>query len=596
MKAACRLPLLLIPLAAMVAILPLAIHGPSYGHDINFHLLNWMEAARQFSAGTFHLHWAYSPAYDAGEPRFVFYPPLSWTLGALLGLALNHIPLVTSEFAWTAAPIVFIWICLTLSGLTMYRAARAFAEGNAALLASTLYLTNPYMLFTAYERAAYAELLAAAWMPLLLLALLAPQVRLTRVAVPVALLWLTNAPAAVIGCYIVAIFAIFRLAPAVRARISSPTNWLREVAAPIVGVALGAGLASWYLIPAAYERRFVQVAMATAGGMRIDQNFLFEHTGTSSDALAHDAVLRTASRVALVLVIASALLLVTIRKANQTTTNEQQADATRPLPVTSLLCILGLLAFLLTAWSNPLWQHLPELPFLQFPWRFLLAITPIGALAAAAALSRFRLTIFAASSAALAAAAILTACSYVTFHQIADEDETAAAVLHSFQQKQGANPTDEYTPLTADNDALTPGHAAYWLSDVPDASGPVNPAPAPTPGHFSVATPRPEFLILNLRNYPAWQVLLNGEVQPAREQRNDGLIALPIPSGVSSIDLRYRNLPDDPFGYGVSVVSVLALGTALAGERRSTIGQGSVRGTSGANSPDPGEYANNSPA
>ena len=72
-----RLPYLLIPLAACIAIFPLILHGCSCGHDFDFHLLNWMEAAHQFTHGNLHPHWAFTPAYDAGEPRFVFYPPLS---------------------------------------------------------------------------------------------------------------------------------------------------------------------------------------------------------------------------------------------------------------------------------------------------------------------------------------------------------------------------------------------------------------------------------------------------------------------------------------------------------------------------------------
>ena len=81
-----RLPYILIPLAAFIAILPLLIYRCSCGHDFDFHLLNWLEAARQFTHGNLHPHWATTPAYNAGEPRFVFYPPLSWTIGAILGL------------------------------------------------------------------------------------------------------------------------------------------------------------------------------------------------------------------------------------------------------------------------------------------------------------------------------------------------------------------------------------------------------------------------------------------------------------------------------------------------------------------------------
>ena len=48
-----------------------------------------LEAARQLSHGDFNPHWAFSPAFNAGEPRFVFYPPLSWRLVAALGLLLG---------------------------------------------------------------------------------------------------------------------------------------------------------------------------------------------------------------------------------------------------------------------------------------------------------------------------------------------------------------------------------------------------------------------------------------------------------------------------------------------------------------------------
>src|ERR1700722_680997 len=195
-----RLPYILIPVVALIAILPLILQGCSCGHDFDFHILSWLEAAHQFTQGNLHPHWAFTPAYNAGEPRFVFYPPLSWTLGAILGLILP----------WTWTPIVYTWLALTASGLALYYLVRDFTQPTAALLAAVFYAVNPYMLFTAYERTAYAELLAAAWIPLLLHAILRRQITVPRIAIPVALLWLTNAPAAVMPCYTLALLAILR--------------------------------------------------------------------------------------------------------------------------------------------------------------------------------------------------------------------------------------------------------------------------------------------------------------------------------------------------------------------------------------------------
>ena len=109
-------------------------------------------------------------------------------------------------------------------------------------------MANPYILFCAFERTAFAELLAAAWIPLLLLAVLRERPTIRCIAIPVALLWLTNAPAAVMGCYMLALLAILRLIASLRASRQAvepealqPSRLLRTL---IAGTALGLG-AGW---------------------------------------------------------------------------------------------------------------------------------------------------------------------------------------------------------------------------------------------------------------------------------------------------------------------------------------------------------------
>jgi hypothetical protein len=551
--------LILIPTAAVIAVLPLLLHGPSYGHDFNFHLLNWMEVARQFSHGTLYPHWAYSPAYNAGEPRFVFYPPLSWTIGALIGLVLTHLPRLSAEAAWNAVPIVFTWICLTLSGFSMYRAARAFATETPAVIGAVLYMVNPYMLFTAYERSAYAELLSAAWIPLLLLAVLSPEVKATRIAIPIALLWLTNAPAAVIGCYATVTFVIVRVAFA-RLR-TTPHAGLRFAIPAAAGTLLGLALAAFYLVPAAWERRFVQVSMATIVNMRIDHNFLFERTGTSLDAVTHDQVLCTASWIAVSLLCAAILSLVACRI-------RKHSDVENSLPTAPLLCGILLIAFLLTGWSNPIWQHTPELTFLQFPWRLLTIVAPVYALALSVAISGIRLSGAIAFGIALCSAAALTFAAYAPFHQVAEPDQTIPSRLHAFLRNEGAEPTDEYTPQTDDNDALTPGPPPYWLASGATAAAPQNSQPGSAPSHFTVAANRPEFLILNLRDYPAWRVSVNGKLDTERDQRDDGLIAFPVSAATSIVEIRYARSFDNIAGDAVSISGLLVLGLLMFREWR----------------------------
>ena len=611
-----RLPHLLIPLAAFLAVLPLLLQGCSCGHDFEFHLLSWMEAARQFTQGNLHPHWAYMPAWNAGEPRFVFYPPASWTLGAILGLILS----------WPWTPIVYTWLALIASGFALHRLARDFAGPTAALLASVFYLANPYMLFTAYERTAYAELLAAAWIPLLLHAILRRQVTIPGIAIPVALLWLTNAPAAVMSCYALALLTLVRLLhpsdplSAPQPNSSEPSKSVistgathglivsRAVEKPaslplppprhpqtrldfairtIAGTTLGLGLAAFYVLPAAYERRFVQIRMALIPGMRFQDSFLFHHTGD----IPHDEVLHTASVIAILLLVGSTItLLIAARQAKKpgapyldsemwasremrppllmspqtySAKSSSQPDCRQPLPafiLTSLAILILAILLLLTPISAFLWKHVPELDFLQFPWRLLAILAAVLAFTLALALTRLHLKPAVATAIALWFAATLIYPAYNTFQQDCEPQETVPSRLAHFHSNQGVEPTDEYTPTSADNDSLAHVNPAYWLSPNPDAKAPANLPPGPAPTHLTLNSPIPQTLILNLRNYPAWRITLNHTpVLPLPDERDDGLIALPIPAGPSTIDLSYTQTLDQTLGDSITLLSFCLL-------------------------------------
>jgi hypothetical protein len=578
------------------------LHGPSCGHDFDFHLLNWLEVNTQLHHLTWP-RWAYTPAYNAGEPRFLFYPPLSWLLGAAL----------TQVLPFPLVPIAFTFVALTLSGLTLRRCAAPYAPPAAATVASILYLLNPYMLFTAYERTAYAELLAAAFLPLLFAAILTPRPTIPHIALPIALLWLTNAPAAVMGSYALAVLTLLRLilgtpsfqllrggaihepTPAVLPLPSSlsPRPWSLALTSAL-GTALGLALAAFYILPAAYERRFVQISMAVIPGMAPADNTLFHHMSLSpgisahdalaqdslaQDALAHDIVLHTASVVACILLaLTAATLLASLLRSSRNPTLLASGSAAEepagiahqshppssllPLP-SSLLCILTVvLALLLTPASLPIWRHLPELAFLQFPWRLLALLAPILALATAGALSRLRPPFTLALAPILAA--ILIPSAWHTFQQPCDLPDTPQARAALFHSPLGTEPTDEYTPTDADPDALHPEDPPYWLlppSSPIDTPAPANAAPGPVSNHLTLTLPTPETIVLNRRAYPLWRIQLNHHPVQPLAQRTDGLIALALPAGPDTLDLTLAQSPEELAGDLLSILAALTLAT-----------------------------------
>src|ERR1700678_1270143 len=162
--------------ASFLVIVPFFFLGNPSGHDFEFHVNSWMEVLAQWKQGILYPRWAALAQYGYGEARFIFYPPASWTLGAALGALLP----------WPVVPGVYIWLALTLSGSSMFLLARRWLNRRDAIFAAAFYAANPYFIVVVYWRSAFAELLAGALLPLLLLYVLRLGDDKTNAVVPLA--------------------------------------------------------------------------------------------------------------------------------------------------------------------------------------------------------------------------------------------------------------------------------------------------------------------------------------------------------------------------------------------------------------------------
>jgi len=240
---------------ATLAVMPLIVLGNVSGHDVEFHLPTWIDAAQHWREGVAYPSWSGGGHFGFGDPRFIIYPPLSWLLGGLLALVLPGVML----------PGVYVWICVALSVFVAYGLAREWLGRGAALWAAGLYATNPYMLLVFTHRCAYSELLAQAGFPVALLFLLRlahPDSHNLRdiagLAAAFAWIWLSNVPLAVIASYALG-FALLVLA--IRGRS------LRALVRGGVALGLGLGLAAFYVVPVVVEQHWIQSEEAFAAGL-----------------------------------------------------------------------------------------------------------------------------------------------------------------------------------------------------------------------------------------------------------------------------------------------------------------------------------------
>jgi len=541
--------------AALLVVAPFFFLGTASGHDIAFHMASWLDVAGQWKEGALFPRWAEWANFGYGEPRFIFYPPLSWLLGAALG---NLAP-------WNAVAAVFIVVVQTFAGISAYTLLRRVSRSRIAVaLGVASFTANPYALLIVYTRSDFAELLAIAFLPMLFLAALrlagvfehpnASQLpRMAGFAVIFCVVWLSNAPAAVIATYSMA--PIFVCAAWQR---RSPATLLNCSA----GMALGFGLAGFYLIPAIYEQRWVNISGVLAGGLTPAENFLYART---TDA-EHDAFNRVASNVALLLIAWAVCAGISFWF------HSRRAKTAEPdhKPVLALTVLAGAATVLMLPLTLPLWRYFPELRFVQFPWRWMsvVALCAVTFMTAAARGKWKWLWL------AFVIVASIGTARYLVAHTWWDTEDmpTLRAAL---QDGTGFEGTDEYDPTGDDRTDLPEKQPrARFVVSSTDLTGHAAGAElfvdqwTAERKSLRVVTREPARIALRLLDYPAWQIHVNGHYVEAHHPAGTRQMIIPVASGESRIEIKFTRTLDRTLGGWLSLVCLGGLAGVLIWARK----------------------------
>lgn len=527
-------PLLAIAFAAFVVEFPFFFFGTPSGHDVEFHFYSWLEVLRAWKHGVWLPRWAAMAHFGFGEPRFVFYPPASWTLGAI----------ISAIVPWRIGSPVFIGFVLILAGSAMFVLVRRWLPRRDAIFAAVLYAVNPYHLIIVYWRSAFAELLASCLIPLLLLFVLKAAEGERRAWVPLSFLlagaWLTNAPAAVMIHYSLALLILFF---AWQRR--SPKLLLIGAAA----VLLGAGLAAFYLVPAIYEQKWVNITAVISAGSRPHDNFLFIHT-TDRD---HDAFNRIISSIAVLEIAATLIGAAVARRWRQS-----KPELWNALVIWAVAC--SAVMFPVTAL---LWKYLPKLEFMQFPWRWLLCLSMLFALFVTVGFRRWWMR---ASVCALAV--LVIALAWVRIQEPWwDNRGDLKEMQDNMTDQIGYEGTDEYTPLGADPTAIDKTARKVRVEGTAHAAIHVYQWDAESK-YFTADMSAPGQLALKLFAYPAWRAEVNGRLTQTARSESTGQMLVPVEAGMNRVQITFIRTWDRKLGGWISLSAGILIVGLVAGEKR----------------------------
>ncbi len=419
-----------------------------------------------------------------------------------------------------------------------------------AYFAAILFAANPYHLIIIYHRSDFAELLASALFPLLILGTLRvfseAWRRVPLLAIVFGGIWLLNGPAAVIVTYVLVLLlvlgCIFRRS-------------LGPFFCGVVALIWGFGLAAFYILPAAWEQRWIKIARALEGGFLAERNFLFAQN-YYPERPRIQAFNWKVSAVAVGVMAATAIGVVLCRRY------------IRKWPELwwILFVLAGSSTFLMFPPSAFLWRHLPKLAFLQFPWRWLMPFNFVLAFFVAAALSKTKpIWLFVVMLVLVPAGTAIVA-------DIPWNSDFLPFLTQEIRAGHGYLGVKHFAPIGSSvGERYEERPLITTLNPADDSSGRLQLNIQEWTAKqriFTAHTSTAVILVLHLLNYPAWEVRVDGQTTPTKSHTETGQLMVPLERGTHQVEVRFRRTWDRTAGGVISVLSFVALVLAALYARR----------------------------
>ncbi len=351
------------------------------GHAWDYNIWRIVGLAYAFSDGE-DGRWLQSFSFGWGYPLFHYTGSLPYAMGALFYLAGIEIN----------AALNWMWLVTFFgAGLGMFWVLWRMLGPWPALLGATCYTLAPYHLVDTFVRTNLGEFAAFCWPPFLVYALWLgreqPKRAILLGAIPVALLPLTHILSSLLVSFGITLFSISLFLFAGR-------QFRRNIALSFAGMhLLGFSLAAYFLFPAVADLQHVRGSSSLTNEYNdYHKHFVYPQQLVSSfweygesspgpiDYMSFSLgpAISSAGMLALLL---SIWILLRSRKniGTEATVHDQQ---------TAVLCLVSTVAWVGTAfmtlsWSTFLWELLPRVEIVQFPWRFLLPACTFLAIAVA---------------------------------------------------------------------------------------------------------------------------------------------------------------------------------------------------------------------
>lgn len=342
------------------------------GHDIQLHLVYLRKFQDAFFAGQFPVRmidW-FIPGFN--QPLFNFYQPGFYYLSLIpkfLGL---------TDLGALNVTLIFLW---ATSAILMFLFTRRHFGNLGGILAGYLYLIAPYHLLDIFVRVALPELAALSFMPGVFWALKSyfdtrKGYYLTLMSFFVALASVSHPPTIIMFAPLFLFYIGYLL------YIDRSYLLLGSILASFL---IGFGIISFFLIPAFFEQQYIQTVFLRTGYYDFHNHFVclqqlfipFWDYGTSavgcSDGISFQLGLM--HWLVVILIISLFVIKFIFKKADswlpKSIFNLSSLNNKKYILFITFLIPLFLSLYMTLSATQFIWETLPYLQYIQYPWRFL---------------------------------------------------------------------------------------------------------------------------------------------------------------------------------------------------------------------------------
>jgi hypothetical protein len=571
---------IILVLAALAAWPFLTRPGLPRETDAELHVFRAAQIGEALRGSMVYVRWAPDLWLGYGYPIFNYYSPLTYYLA-------NLITLLGLDMVTAVKAVFIIGLLSAVAG--MYVFVRENWGERAGIVAAAAYVFSPYVLFIdPHMRGDLAEFFALALFPWLLWAFQMSNVKcresnfrratsdlrpLVGVALWAALI-LTHALMALIFSALLVAWLVWQLL------LLKPS--LSNLSFLISHLAFVLGLSALYWLPFVLERNAVHLSVVGPGQFDFHNHFVaWRDLFAASPALDLGATIpqyiRNLGLAQWLLALLAIPVIIRFRR-------EPQARLLMFFIPSSLF-----LVFMMLSPSALVWENVPLMPFIQFPWRFLGPVTAtLAVCVGVGSQSSFLIPHFSPSkwigqaitAAVLLAILILALPTMYPPPWSADFGPTTPRGVIQVELNGrwlGTTSTGDFIPSTVKSHP--PANADLIASydrgavdkfdhtSLPSGASAAVVEHSPTRDHFTVTSPQPFVAHILTFDFPGWRATVDDQPVPIMPSDPYGFITFPVPAGMHDVRVVFGSTPPRTVGTVISTVTLVILAWRAIGKR-----------------------------